>query len=350
MVTVVAAVTAVLVAAPAAGAAPRLPSWQERPTGTTAQFRGLSVVDRNVGWVAGAKGTVLRTFDGGLHWQDVSPPDAGELEFRDVEAFGARHAVALSIGEGDASRVYVTRNGGTTWRTGFVNDDARAFYDCMTFFDERNGIAMSDPVDGKFRIIRTSDGGASWRVVDPAGMPAALDGEFGFAASGTCVVSAGPRDAWFATGGGASARVFHSGDRGRTWDVAETPVKSGPSAGIYSLAFHGPRRGLAIGGDYTTSDEAPDALALTKDGGRTFTLAGEGAPDAYRSGAAWRSGRVALAVGPTGSDVSYDGGQTWHPFDDGSLDAVECAADGSCWGSGANGRVTVLTWGDHGDR
>lgn len=121
-----------------------------------------------------------------------------------------------------------------------------------------------------------------------------------------------------------------------------TPVRSGPAAGIYSLAMHDPWHGLAIGGDYTTPDPAPDALAFTGDGGRSWHAAGPGAPGEYRSGAAWLTSRVALAVGPTGSDITLDAGRTWRRIDDGSLDAVQCTRDLACWGSGLHGRVTVL--------
>lgn len=337
-----AAATLTLTAAPAASAHQLTPRWQERPTGTDEQFRGLAPVNRDVAWLAGTHGTVLRTLDGGRHWQDVSPADASDLEFRDIEAFGRRTAVALSIGEGDASRVYVTRDAGHSWHVGFTNSEPAAFYDCMTFFDPRHGIAMSDPVDGKFWIIATADGGDSWHVVDPAGMPPALPDEFGFAASGTCLVSSGPRDAWLATGG-AAARVLHTRDRGRTWTAIDTPIRSGPTAGIYSLAFRDPRHGLAVGGDFTTPADAPDALATTHDGGRTYALAAH-PPNQYRSGVAWVAGPVALTVGPTGSDVSYDAGRSWHAFDGDSLDAVACTRDLACWGSGADGRATVLAW------
>jgi photosystem II stability/assembly factor-like uncharacterized protein len=82
----------------------------------------------------------------------------------------------------------VTSDAGQHWTPAFVNDDPNAFYDCMTFFDKRRGLALSDPPDGvKFHVISTSDGGQSWHVVDPAGMPPALPGEFAFAASGQCI-------------------------------------------------------------------------------------------------------------------------------------------------------------------
>jgi photosystem II stability/assembly factor-like uncharacterized protein len=144
-----------------------------KDSGTDVRFRGLAAVSRNTAWLAGSKGTVLRTADGGKNWRNVSPPGAAELEFRDIEAFDGRRAVVLAIGEGEASRVFRTEDGGATWTESFRNTDAKAFYDCLTFFDSRHGLAMSDPVDGKFRILSTRDGGRSWKVLPSAGMPAA---------------------------------------------------------------------------------------------------------------------------------------------------------------------------------
>ncbi|MGG8408774.1 hypothetical protein ACM614_20370, partial [Streptomyces sp. 12297] len=77
---------------------------------------------------------------------------------------------------------------------------------------------------------------------------------------------------------------------------------------------------------------------------------------AYRSGVAWlpygpgygrghgsRHGQgSALAVGPTGTDLTTDGGRTWRNLDGGSFDTVDCAADGACWASGEKGRVARL--------
>jgi photosystem II stability/assembly factor-like uncharacterized protein len=319
------------------------PSWTVVDTGSTARLRGLSAVSGRVAWASGSGGTVLRTVDSGRTWAQVGPPDTADLQFRDIEAFDAHHAVALSIGEGEQSRVYVTDDGGRHWTETFRNTDPAAFYDCVAFFDRRHGLALSDPVGGKFRILSTRDGGRSWRVLPTAGMPDALAGEFAFAASGTCL-TATRGDAWFATGGGASSRVFHSRDGGLTWSVTATPVPSGPTAGIYSLAFRDRWHGIAVGGDFAAPTTAPDAAATTRDGGATWVGARR-EPGEYRSGAAWRSshGNTAFAVGPTGSDVSYDGGRTWTRFDTGSFDSVSCTRDGACWASGENGRAAKLS-------
>jgi photosystem II stability/assembly factor-like uncharacterized protein len=322
-------------------------SWELTPTGSAARLRGLSVVSERTVWTSGSAGTVLRTTNGGRTWQSVGPPGTETLQFRDIEAFDSRTAVILSIGSGTDSRIYRTSDGGRTWQLAFVNAEPTAFYDCMTFFDRKRGLALSDPVNGRFRILETSDGGRSWQIVN-ADMPPALPGEFAFAASGQCIVSVGSRHVWFATGGDAIARVFRSRDRGRTWEVANTPVRSGPTAGIFALAFRDTRHGLAVGGDFTTPTVAPDAMALTDDGGRTWRLVTD-APNEYRSGAHWVTGRVAIAVGPSGSDVSEDRGRSWDRFDNGSFDTVDCAGGFACWASGEQGRVAKLVRPKHHD-
>jgi photosystem II stability/assembly factor-like uncharacterized protein len=324
--------------------------WKPTPTGTDSRLRGLDAVSRRVAWTSGSEGTVLRTLDAGLTWTSVGPPHTRALEFRDVEAFDSRRALILSIGTGEDSRIYRTTDGGATWRLVFRNQDESAFYDCMDFFNRREGLALSDPVGGKFRILATEDGGRSWHVAPRKGMPRALAGEFAFAASGTCLVTGPGQHAWFATGGASVARVFHTRNGGRTWSVASTPIFSSESAGIFSLAFRNARRGLAIGGDFLVPDVAVDALALTFDGGETWRLVDAGsAPDGYRSGSAWVTGlpATAIAVGPTGSDISTDGGRHWTLFDSGSFDSVDCAHGTACWASGEEGRAARLVLSHH---
>src|SRR4051794_32517192 len=206
------------------------PHWTLVPTGSSSHFRGLAPVSRQIAWLGGYDGLVLRTVDGGRHWQDVSPAGAGSLQFRDVSAFDAWHAVALAAGGGTDARIYQTSDGGRHWRLAYQNTEPSAFFDCMDFYNPRHGLVLSDPVDGKFRILSTTDGGRHWQVLPNRGMPAALAGEAGFAASGECLTTSG-RDAWFGAGGGSTARVFHSSDGGYHWDVRGTPLVSNPSAG-----------------------------------------------------------------------------------------------------------------------
>ncbi len=323
----------------------RAPSWQVTTVGADQELRGLAPVGRRTAWVSGDSGGVWRTTDRGRTWRDVTPAGStADTLYRDIEATDARHAVLLAIGEGEDSKILRTDDGGATWETTFVNDDPNAFYDCLAMWPGgRSGLAMSDPPDGKFRIIRTHDFGRTWSVVPNAGMPPAVDGEFGFAASGTCLVTAGSRDAFLASGGSAS-RIFRSHDRGTTWTAVDSPIPPAEAGGTFGLAFRNPRQGLAVGGDYTLPDQGTDASAYTRDGGHTWHSGGD--LGGYRSGVAWlpRTWATAVAVGTSGSDVTYDGGRHWTAFgtDQGGFDSVQCARGGTCWASGADGRVGLL--------
>ena len=77
---------------------------------------------------------------------------------------------------------------------------------------------------------------------------------------------------WFATGGKA-ARVFHSPDAGKTWQVFDTPILHGQdTTGIFSIAFRDPLHGVIAGGDYKRPKDDGPNLAFTEDGGKTWTL------------------------------------------------------------------------------
>jgi photosystem II stability/assembly factor-like uncharacterized protein len=320
---------------PSAGPALR---WHQTRVGSKEELRGLDPIDANTAWVSGDKGGVWRTTNGGHSWRDVAPPHSKKLLYRDVEATDAQHALLLAIGPKEASRIYRTTDGGASWTKTFVNHNPDAFFDCMAMWPGgRYGLAMSDPVNGKFRVIRTTDSGRSWKLVDPAGMPAATDGEFGFAASGTCLVTAGHNRAWIASGG-TSSRVLRTSDRGSTWKVTDSTLPPADAGGTFGLSFRNAKHGLAVGGDYTVPGNGADYSAYSGDGGRTWTNGGD--LGGYRSGVDWVPGApsLAIAVGTSGADVTYDGGRGWTTFGAG-YDSVQCVKGGVCWASGAKGRV-----------
>ena len=312
--------------------------WTTQVDGTRARFRGLCVVDSRVVWASGTGGTVLRTTDGGRAWQPRPIPGTQDLDFRDIQAVDERTAYVLSIGEGEKSRVYKTTDGVTTWSLSYLNQDPKGFLDAIAFRDADHGLAFGDPVDGRFVVRTTEDGGRTWNSVPPEGMPPALPGEGAFAASGTCLVVVGDGRGWFGTGGARVARVFRSADRGRTWTAHETPVRAGsPSAGLFSLAFGDDGRGIAVGGDYKEPGRAELVAALTADEGRTWRRPAGRQPGGYRSAVAivpGTRGRNLVAVGPTGTDASTDGGESWQPLGTTGFNAVGFAAPGAGWAAG----------------
>ena len=246
---------------------------------TTESLRGVSAVSREVAWASGTHGTYLRTTDSGLTWRPTQVPEAGTLDFRAVVAFSADEAFLMSAGPGEQSRIYHTSDGGRHWQLQFTNTNPKGFFDSMVFWDSKHGVVLGDPIPDesgtlKFEVLLTDDG-ENWRAVPPSQLPDAMEGEGAFAASNTCIAiapGASDRNIWFATGG-KGARVFHSADRGQSWQVFHTPMMHGPdSAGIFSIAFRDPTHGVIAGGDYKRPKADGPNLAFTEDGGKTWTL------------------------------------------------------------------------------
>jgi photosystem II stability/assembly factor-like uncharacterized protein len=265
-------------------------------------------------------------------------PDAEDLDFRDVEAVDANTAYLLASGEGASSRVYKTADAGGHWDLLLTNPDAKGFFDSLAFWDKSDAILVGDPVDGHFVIFTTSDAGKTWQRQQA---PAALQDEGAFAASGTSIITHGTKQAWFATGGPAGARVFRSRDGGRTWSVARAPLGGAKTAGIFSLAFADGKHGMAVGGDYQNAKATERTLALTGDGGKTWAAPAGETGLSYRSGVVARGGNVFIAVGTLGSDISRDGGKTWQHFSDTSLNAV-ASSGRAVWAVGAKGAMVKL--------
>jgi photosystem II stability/assembly factor-like uncharacterized protein len=315
-----------------------------RTTGFDSNLRGVTVTKTRSGeyamWVSGTKGIILRSLDNGKSWKQLGVENATDLDFRDIEAFGADTAYVMSSGDGDKSRIYKTTDGGKSWTLQYSDKRSGFFLDSLACDSKIHCFALSDPVDGKFLILATSDG-RHWKELPRDKMPAALPTEGAFAASGTSIALCGNRDIYFGTGGPA-ARVFHSADRGRSWNAVNTPMASGnASSGIFSIACHG-RSIVAVGGDYKEPAGATRVAIYSKDSGAIWRLA-EQQPGGYRSGVVFLSNEDFAAVGTSGSDISHDAGVHWTHRDDLNLNAISVNAGRSC---AAGPRGTVVPVGE----
>lgn len=346
-----------------AGGAQAATTVVEQRSGVDVRLRGISAVDADVAWASGQKGTVLRTVDGGAHWRRVDVPGAEALDFRDIEGFDADTAVALSIGPGDASRVYRTHDGGKTWTLVLHNRDPRAFFDCMAFEGQR-GWMLGDPVDGRFQVYETRDGGRHWRLMQAG--PQAAEGEAAFAASGTCIAIV--RGAPVVATGGAVARLHVLSD-GRWVATNASLAAKGEARGYFSVAASG-AGAIAVGGDYKaeaapgmaastssgafhSADDLPIESAADREGSRVdrskqpgiragilSTLHEQVPPPRYRSGIACVGNRSpCAAVGPSGVDVWND--DRWHHVESAGYDAIDLAGNRG-WVSGDKGRIARI--------
>ena len=147
--------------------------WQVQDSNPTANLTGIDSVDGTVARASGAGGTVLKTTDGGAHWQKCAIPDGVKdgttLDFRGVQAWDAATAIVMSSGKGNLSRLYKTTDSCKTWKLILKNTDRDGFWDALYF--ERpadgkgrwiNGWLLGNPVDGMFSLFYTYDSGKHW--------------------------------------------------------------------------------------------------------------------------------------------------------------------------------------------
>lgn len=313
---------------------------------SSASLRGLHVVDSSVVWSSGSKGTVLRSVDGGETWTAVSPTGAGEFDFRDVHAWNDREAIVMS--SGTPTRFYRTNDGGQTWSVVHEDNRPEAFFDAIAFTSGNDGVAFSDPVDGRFLLVRTNDAGKTWQEFPSDQRPTARPGEAAFAASGTCLVAIDDCLLLGLGGGDASSsdesRILKSEDGGVSWTESISGIATGKSAGVFSIAMANRDHGVAVGGDYEHPELQSRIASFTTDGGQHWRPAAT-PPRGYRSCAAAvprSEGRIFVACGPTGCDITTDGGRTWLALSDEGFHAIGVSRDGSvAVASGADGRIGV---------
>lgn len=325
------------------GTAPKL---TQQSSGTTQRLQAISPVNNRVAWASGLGGTFTVTTDGGATWRAGVVPGAEDLQFRDVEGVSARVAYLMSSGPGDASRIYKTVDGGATWTLQFKTNISATFYDCFAFWDRNRAIAFGDPVlDGVIPVLRTTDG-THWINIGGR-LPKARSDEFGFAASGTCVATQGTSNAWIVTGG-STARILATTDGGDTWRAYRTPIVQGlPASGGTTVAFRDARHGILAGGDITEANPRTKNVAVSADGGVTWSLAASAPFPGSVFGLAYAprlGARAVFATGPGGASYSVNEGRTWH-----ILPGVEgfwavAFADRVGWLVGVEGRILKVSF------
>jgi len=223
----------------------------------------------------------------------------------------------------------------------YMEEGEGVFYDAMTFWNNREGIAVGDAVDGCLSIIITRDGGHHWTKLSCDELPKGIEGEGAFAASDTNIEVKGNKT-WIAT---TSSRIYFSPDKGKTWQIQETPiVKDEAAQGIYSIDFYDENLGIAFGGDYTNPESNLANKAITYDGGITWDLIADNEEPDYKSCVQFvpnSGGKDIVALGFTGMSYSYDKGVTWRKLSDESFYTIRFLNDSIAYAAG-NGRISKL--------
>jgi photosystem II stability/assembly factor-like uncharacterized protein len=330
-----------------AAASAASPTLTPQSSGTTQRLQAISPVSDRIAWASGAGGTFTVTTDGGAHWHAGVVPGASDLEFRDVQGVSADVAYLMSVpgNDGTPSRIYKTTDGGATWKRQFESNLSASFYDCFAFWTPDRAVAFSDPLpSGVFPVLRTTDG-QHWVNIGGR-LPKARSGEFGFAASGTCVATQGSQNAWIITGG-VVARVLATTNGGDSWKAYDTPIVQGlPAAGGTTIAFRDAQHGIIAGGDIAEIQQRTQNVAVSEDGGKTWTLVARTPFPGSAFGLAYAPGigsRAVVATGPTGAALSTNEGKSWNRLPGVAGFWAVAFSDHVGWLVGVNGTILKVT-------
>ncbi len=308
-------------------------------------IRAIEVIDENAVWFAGSNGMFGYTESGGSKWiiDSISHNSKTKLEFRSI-AVTSKAVFILSVGS--PTLLFKTVDKGANWQLVYKESHPKAFYNAMTFWDDQYGIAMGDPTDRCLSIILSKDGGDTWKKLSCKDLPPAAEGEAAFAASNSNIALYG-NDAWIVTGG-TRARVFHSPDRGNSWEAYDTPIiEGGAMTGIFSVDFYDENNGIIIGGDWDNKESNSKNKAITSDGGKTWQLINDGSDPGYRSCVQYvpgTNGNMIFAVGIPGISISKNVGTTWQKVSEESYYTIRVNRSGrSAWLAG-KGLIAKITW------
>lgn len=316
-------------------------SFNEVKMDTIYAFRGLSVVNDSIAWVSGRFGTVGLSQNGGKDWSLKKVEGFERSDFRSLYAFSADEAL-IATTQRPAS-ILRTSDGGKSWTTVYQSSDSLFFFDGMDFWNEREGIIYGDPVNGRMLLLKTKDGGRSWKELPERQRPLMSKGEASFAASGTGIRCVEEKKLLVCTGGMVS-RLLVSENRGRTWSVLSPPVIQGKAGtGIFSVAYISEKELVIVGGDFDKNAKPVDHVYYSRDGGSHWympTIATGG----YRSCVERISKDLFIAVGPSGMDVSRDGGLTWNGIESQeNFNVIRKARKGHAVIAAGRNKITVLT-------
>ena len=224
-------------------------NWLKVPSGTTADLVTVYFTSDETGWVAGDKGYLASTKDGGRSWRKYqldTTENINEIYFRN-EKNG--YLVA-------GRKMFITKDAGSTWRETFIYRPGdfkigQPEFLSIRFADKKRGLAVGSVLDRKGDVIdsvvmRTDDGGETWwRVLVPTKIELFhLDYN-------------GSSHGWIV---GDEGVILVTTDGGNTWTRQNSKTK----VALYNIDFRDDELGYAVG--------EKGVILRTEDGGKNWEL------------------------------------------------------------------------------
>lgn len=262
-------------------------TWQQQRSATTEALFRLVFRDEKEGWITGAYGTILHTQDSGNSWQRQKAPL--EEHLLGLDFIDERNGWAV----GSRGTVLITANGGLTWTNYGLSDDITL--NDVRFIDSQRGWAV-----GEFgRIYHSTNGGRSW-VKQKS--PIEVDFVSGESRSLFRLLLPNPHAAW-AFGLDGTILAMQNGGPWKVASPAGTSPRGAKRSHLFAAAaFDG--KGWAVG--------ERGALVISSLAKNEWTAVHLKVPPATLNGIAFGTDHLGLIVGNGGLILrSDDNGQHW---------------------------------------
>jgi len=274
----------------------------------------LRMLDEMNGWAL-TNSQVLRTTDGGNHWQDVTPPSLrGQLQSDGLVStdFLTPLQAWVVISPGPTS-VFATTNGGQTWHIAQVQT-VLAFE--ITFINAQDGWLASSPNgtaagSQDLAIFRTTDGGTTWTKVESTEPNNSTPGALPFVGDKSGISFLDANTGW-ATGTETVENfswLYVTHDGGATWQHQTLSLPPGVTQTQLSLrppTFFGSGRGILPVG-YVTGNGPSLDVYVTTDNGSTW----QSPTPVVASLAYFLDANQGWATDGSALFVTSDGGLSW---------------------------------------
>jgi photosystem II stability/assembly factor-like uncharacterized protein len=259
-------------------------------TGANRDFNTVHFANDEHGWVAGDRGVIFHTRDGGTTWTPQTSGVTGDIN--DIYFRNEEDGFFL-VG----NRIFATTTGGAVWREravfvpgGFGGATPELY--SITFANNRRGwivgsVVRRDTVIDSL-ILSTSDGGQTWTRQTAPVREELIDLDF-----------AGDERGWVV---GSRGTILHTRDGGRSWATQG----SGTNATLYGIEFRGRRNGWAVGERGT--------ILRTENGGERWTSVPAPIPSRAPTllSVRFATDNDGIIVGRGGLILrSNDGGRSW---------------------------------------
>lgn len=289
-------------------------SWEEMCGPTRSIVQDVHFIDRQTGYACGAKGMLLRTSDGGTHWEDIS--------------FGARSHLAIDgmhandLWMGASQRIFHSDNNGTSWTEKLVTTGSN-INDVLAITNSRILAVSSTGI-----IYLSTDSGASWDTT--------------FAAVGNQQLKSVAKidnQRYMVTG--FNGIILRSDDQGATWNSVTIPEPAIQYEQSYFLGNEG----------WLVTSSFKKSMWHTTDAGNTWDTI----PlpiDRFWDGVYFITPDTGIIVCHTSVEgrayITFNGGQTWSstyitPFPLGGVTGVP-NPNGTAWIFGFGSDIEVLPY------